>query len=216
MLRPGSTSSLISTVAFLGFAPAMFGQSEVHPFTFNVGGGFTAPTGRIANDIDYGGNVQAAAGLNFGRYLGVLGTFSFDAVGLTGSALSQVNAPNGYGHVFTFTVDPKITFPLGRGSFYVLGGGGWMRRTITFTQPALATTFIYAPWWGYIGPGYIQANQEIGSVSESAGTWDVGAGFNVPLPRGTQWKLYLEARYYDGLTTATHTTVVPVTLGLRW
>jgi hypothetical protein len=49
----------------------------------NVGGGFTTPTGRIATNLDYGGNFQAAGGLNLNQYLGVLGTFSFDGVGLT-------------------------------------------------------------------------------------------------------------------------------------
>lgn len=174
------------------------------------------PTGRIANDLDWGGTFQAAGGLNLNQYLGVLGTFSFSDRGLTNSALNQVSAPGGYGHIFTFTIDPKISFPVGRGSFYVLGGGGWMRRTIVFTQPVLASTFVYAPWWGYIGPAYFTTNQVLGSFSENVGTWDIGGGFNIPLPRSTNWKLYVEARYYDGLSNGTHTTVVPVTLGLRW
>jgi hypothetical protein len=29
-------------------------------------------------------------------------------------------------------------------------------------------------------------------------------------------KLYLEARYYDGLTNNTHTSPVPITFGIRW
>jgi hypothetical protein len=36
---------------------------------------------------------------------------------------------------------------------------------------------------------------------------------NFPLPR-TYVKLYLEARYYDGLTNNTHTSLVPITFGI--
>jgi hypothetical protein len=28
--------------------------------------------------------------------------------------------------------------------------------------------------------------------------------------------LYLEARYMDGLTNGQHTTIVPITFGIRW
>jgi hypothetical protein len=90
-----------------------------------------------------------------------------------------------------------------------------MRRTVQFTQPTLATTIIFDPWWGYYGPGFVAANQVLGSVTRDAGVWDVGAGWNFGLPR-TSLKMYLEARFYDGQTEATHTTIVPITLGIRW
>jgi outer membrane protein with beta-barrel domain len=193
-----------------------FGQSEDHRFTANVGGGFTAPTGRIANSLDIGGNFQAGAGININRYFGLTGTFGFQALGITGSALQAVNEPDGNGRVYTFTVDPKLTIPVGgRSSFYLLAGGGWLRRTVQFTQPTLATTIVFDPWWGYFGPAYVPANQVLGSVSQNAGVWDVGGGLNFPLPR-TGVKLYLEARYYDGLTNNTHTSFVPLTFGIRW
>ncbi len=193
-----------------------FGQSEDHPFTANVGGGFTAPTGRIANSLDIGGNFQASAGINLSSYLALTGTFGFQALGITGSALQAVNEPDGNGRVYTITVDPRFTLPLGgRSSFYVLAGGGWLPRTVQFTQPTLASTFVFDPWWGYYGPALVPANQVLGSVSQNAGVWDVGGGFNFPLPR-TRAKLYLEARYFDGLTNNTHTSLVPLTLGVRW
>jgi Outer membrane protein beta-barrel domain len=212
--------SLFGTMAALSIVvccpPACFAQSEEHHFTANVGGGFTATTGRISNNLDIGGHVQAGAGFNFNRYLGINGTFAFQGLGITGRALQAVNEPDGNGRVYTFTVDPKITFPLSEGSsFYLLAGGGWLRRTVQFTQPTLATTIVFDPWWGYFGPALVPANQVLGSVSENAGVWDVGGGVNLPLPR-TRMKLYLEARYYDGLTNGTHTTFVPITLGIRW
>lgn len=193
-----------------------FAQFEGHHFTANVGGGFTLPTGRISNSMDLGGNVQAGAGFRFNNYLGVNGTFTFQGLGITGSALRAVNQPDGNGRVYTFTVDPTITLPLrGRMNMYLLAGGGWLRRTVQFTQPTIATTIVYDPWWGYLGPAYVPANQVLGSVSENAAVWDIGAGFNFPLPR-THSQLYLEARYYEGLTNGAHTTFVPITFGFRW
>jgi hypothetical protein len=212
------STSLYTLLAFTltCCTPLSLAQSEDHHFTANVGAGFTAPTGRISNSLDIGGNVQAGAGFNFNRYLSINGTFAFQGLGITRSALSAVNEPDGNGRVYTLTVDPKFTFPLrGRSGFYLLAGGGWLRRTVQFTQPTVATTFVFDPWWGYVGPALVQANQVLGSVSENAGVWDIGGGMNFPLPR-TRVKLYLEARYYDGLTNSTHTSLVPITFGIRW
>lgn len=207
---------LVSATAVFASASLCWAQDETHHLTVNVGGGFTAVTGGISDRLDHGGNFQAGAGFNFNRYLGILGSFSFQGLGITRSALNAANQPDGSARVFTFTADPKITLPIGgRASFYVLGGGGWLRRTVEFTQPTLASTVIFDPWWGYFGPALVPVNQVLGTVTEDTGVWDVGGGMNFPLPR-TSMKLYLEARYYDGLTNGRHTTLVPITFGIRW
>jgi hypothetical protein len=200
--------------AFFGFTQFTYAQDEFHHLTFNVGGGYTAVTGNIADRLDHGGHFQAGVGYNFNRYLGILGTFTFNQLGLTGSALSAIDVPDGNSRVYSLTADPKFTIPLGIGQFYVLAGGGWMRRTVEFTQPTIAQTIVFDPWWGYFGPALIPANQVLGSYSLNAGVWDVGGGFNIPLPR-TRMKLYVEARYMNGITS-THTELVPLTVGLRW
>ena len=201
--------------AFFGFAQLTCAQSEVQHFTFNVGGGYTATTGNISNRLDGGGHFQAGIGYNLNRYLGILGTFTFHQLGLTGQALNALDVPDGTSRVYSFTVDPKITLPFRvLGGFYLVGGGGWMRRTVEFTQPTVAQTFVFDPWFGYFGPALIPANQVLGSYSQNAGVWDVGGGVNIPLPRA-KFKLYVETRFYDGITN-THTTLVPITVGLRW
>jgi hypothetical protein len=190
-------------------------QSEDHFLTFGVGGGFTTQTGRTANYLDRGGNLQVTGGINLGPILGLGATFMYNGMGLTGRALSEVNVPDGHSNIYTLTVEPKIKIPLGFAKAYVLGGGGWMRRTVTYTQPVLASTFIYDPWWGYYGPGLVTANQELGSTSQNAGVWDLGAGLEFRLPR-TSWKFFAEARYFSGLTNQTHTNIIPITFGARW
>src|SRR5579883_1701044 len=116
--------TLLSCFVSICLIPSANAQDETHHFTANVGGGYTSVVGGIGNRLDGGGNFQAGAGFNFNRYLGVLGTFSFNQLGVTRSALDNLNVPDGNGRVYTFTVDPKFTLPLrGRASVYVLGGG---------------------------------------------------------------------------------------------
>jgi hypothetical protein len=90
-----------------------------------------------------------------------------------------------------------------------------MRRTVEFTQPTLAQTIVFDPWWGYFGPGLVSVNQVLGSVSSDAGMYNVGAGVNIPLPR-TAIKLYVEGRYMHGFTPDANTRIVPLTVGIRW
>lgn len=205
-----------TAIAVLGLSQTAFGQSDFHHLTIYGGGGYTDVVGSVSSRLQGGGNFQVGAGFRFNPVLSINGTFNFNQLGITRRALNEANEPDGNARVYTFTVDPKITIPLGeRFSAYVLGGGGWLRRTVEYTQPTVASTYLFDPWFGYFGPVYIPANQVLGTFSQDAGVWDVGAGLNFPLPR-THLKLYVEARYYEGMTSNTHTTVVPITVGLRW
>jgi hypothetical protein len=59
--------------------------------------------------------------------------------------------------------------------------------------------------------GYTSA----GCIVSNSGRFDVGGGVNLPSPFSTL-NFFVEARYYKGLTTNTYTTIVPVTIGIRW
>ena len=190
-------------------------QDEDHHFTLSVAGGLTTITGRDAGKLDHGGNVQAGAGYFFNRYLGVTGNFMFSQLGITGRELNLLNEPDGNARTYTFTVDPTIRVPLRGGvSVYALAGGGFLRRTVEFTQPTLAQTFIYDPWWGFFGSALVPANQILGSVTSNSGAFNTGAGVNFPLPR-TRLHLFIEARYVHGFTSNTNTSIVPIVFGIR-
>jgi hypothetical protein len=204
--------------SFLFVPSAVFAQDdeEFHHLTLSAGAGLTMITGADAGKLDHGGNLQLNGGYFFNRYLGVTGNFMFSDLGITRTALNNLNVPDGSGRVYSFTVDPTLRLPLGRGfSAYVLAGGGYLRRTVEFTKPTLVQTTIFDPWWGYFGPALVPANQILGTVTDNAGAFDVGGGLNMPLPR-TRAKLFVEARYFKGFTGGTDTAVVPITLGLRW
>jgi opacity protein-like surface antigen len=204
------------TTSFLILANQSFAQDEDHHLTVNVGGGLTTITGREAGKLDHGGNFQIGAGYNFNRFFGITGNFMFHQLGITGRELLRLNVPDGNGRAYTFTVDPTLRLPLGQHwSVYVVAGGGYLRRTVEFTQPTSAATFVFDPWWGYFGPVLVPVNQILGSVSSNAGAFDVGAGINVPLPV-PRLHVFLESRYVHGFTDKSNTTIVPITVGIRW
>ncbi|HLJ14830.1 MAG TPA: outer membrane beta-barrel protein [Bryobacteraceae bacterium] len=208
----------VAAAVFFGLSYGACAQTETefHHFTFNAGGGLTMITGRDAGELDHGGNFQAGAGINFNRYFGITGNFMFNQLGITRGALDALNEPDGNGKVYSITADPTIHMPLGHGfNAYLLAGGGWLRRTVQFTQPTIAETTVFDPWWGYFGPALVPVNQVLGSVSDNGGVYDIGGGLNIPLPN-TGIKLYLEARYYHGFTNNSNTEIVPVSLGIRW
>lgn len=189
---------------------------DFHHLTFNVGGGYTAATPNISTNLDRGGNLQAGVGLNLTRHLGVQGTFMFNGLGITRTALNTAGQPDGFARVYSFTIDPKITlWSTEDASFYVLGGGGWMRRTVEFTQPALVGTVIFHPWFGYFGPALVPTNQVLGSITEDTGTWDVGTRLNFRFPH-MPVNFYLEGRFLEGLTNGRHTNIAPITFRIRW
>lgn len=216
MFHPSKHLGISTVIAFMGFCQVALAQNDFHHLTIYGGGGYTAVTGSISSRLDGGGNFQVGAGYKFNPLFSINGTFNFNQLGITRQALNEANQPDGNARVYTFTVDPKLTIPFGnRFSGYILAGGGWLRRTVQYTQPTVATTYIFDPWFGYFGPALVPANQILGTFSQNTGAWDVGAGLNFPLPR-TNLKLYVEARYYEGFTNNTHTTVVPISVGLRW
>jgi outer membrane protein with beta-barrel domain len=213
-MKLGSLS--IAICGLLLCAGVSTAQVDFHHLTFNVGGGYTAATPNVATYLDRGGNLQAGVGLNVTRHLGLQGTFMFNGLGITRTALNTAGQPDGFARVYSFTIDPKITlWSTEDASVYVLGGGGWMRRTVEFTQPTLVGTVIFDPWFGYLGPALVPTNQVLGSITEDTGTWDVGTGLNFRVPR-MPVNFYLEGRFLAGLTNGRHTTIAPITFGIRW
>jgi len=212
---PGKNRAGTYFILFLAFACLCAAQSEEPPVAFHVGGGLTAITGSDSGRLDKGGNLQAGAGHFFNRYFGIEGSFMWNQLGITGSELNRLGQPDGNARVYTVTVDPTFRFPLGRGfSAYVFVGGGYLRRTVEFTQPTLVGTFVFDPWWGYVGPALVPANQILGSVSSNSGAVNGGGDLNIPIARRAH--LFIEPRYVRGFTSNSKTTIVPITVGLRF
>lgn len=197
------------------FTGAAFAQSEERPVTVSVAGGLTTVVGHNAGRLDHGGDFQVSGGYFLNRNFGITGALQFSNLGITGSELARLNEPNGTARAYTLTIDPTVRFSLSRRmTGYILGGGGYLRRTVEFTQPALAQTLIFDPWWGYFGPALVPVNQVLGSVTSNAGALDAGAGINLPV--GSGMKVFFETRYVHGFTRHSNTSLVPIIFGVRW
>jgi hypothetical protein len=117
--------------------------------------------------------------------------------------------------MWSLTVGPMWRFPIGgMVDGYVLGGVGWYRRTVEFTQPTVGVIDVIDPWWGYIGPVFVPTNQVLGSVTKDAFGGNAGGGVSVKLGESGA-AVFAEVRYHYANTKPTSTAVVPVSFGLR-
>lgn len=191
----------------------LLGQSEesLRHVTLSLGAGFTTRTGSIVSDIDNGGNFEVNGGYFFNRHLGITGNFLFSEAGVTRSALSALNQPDGMARIYAVTGDPTVRLPLGRGFvMYALAGGGYVVRDLHFMKPVLVgSSSTHMPFM--LMPGFAST----GSIVNGSAGFDVGAGLNVPSPwKGA--KVFFEVRYLKGFTSNLNTSVVPATVGIRW
>jgi hypothetical protein len=203
-------------------------RSFLSALTWEAGAGFNAPVQDSVGDITWGYNFNLGAGYQFTRRLSALIEYQFIHDKLPGQLISEVGATGGYAHIWSFTVDPVVDlFPKSANDAYVTGGGGFYRKVTSFTDPEPAQFCTYF----YCGIGYV--NTVVGHFSSNQGGWNIGGGYQHRLGGmygDSRTKLFAEARYLkvltpvvnsspNGLGVATlreDTTIIPVTLGVRW
>ena len=206
----------------LAFASCLFAliggtaiAQEVSPFSFNIGAGFTEPVGNTGRHLDMGWNLEAGGGFNFGPYLSAMLDLGYNHMGINSGTLDAIGVPGGLVTVFSATVDPVIHLtPHGRFDIYITGGGGLYHRYQEFTQPALASTVGFDPFFGFF-PAVVGVNQVLASYSVNKPGYDFGAGIAL----GSKWhgKFYAEARYNHMFNNhGAHTDYLPVSFGFRW
>jgi hypothetical protein len=187
------------------------------PITFGLGG-MVAPN--VDSGLKWGWDLQAGAGIavtpwshhrDWRLYLSVnllfehLGVKS-EALGTTASMNSELQEAIGAkARFYSVTFDPTIRFGgKRRVSGYVLGGAGWLRRSIDFTGPATGGILVQPTAPSILSPG------------SSSMAVDAGAGMNLRLggPGSVMW--FAELRYVRGLAINRTTTLIPVSIGFRW
>lgn len=186
-------------------------------FTFAVGGGFTEPVKHSANRLDTGFNFTVGGGLNFTPHFGILGEFGYNQLGVTSAVLQREGVPDGAGRIYSFTLNPIVHFnPRGRVDAYIVGGGGYYRRTIEFTEPSLIAVTAFDPFFGVFFPATIPANTVLGSFTQNKGGLNIGAGFSVRVRGDSNAKFFAESRYHYIYTRPVGMGLLPVTFGFRW
>ncbi|HEY0263258.1 MAG TPA: hypothetical protein VGC07_01925 [Granulicella sp.] len=224
-------------------------------YAFSVGGGFTLPTGGTHNYFSTSWDFQAGVGRNFNKNVGVMLDFNWANFGIQTPILNNQlglynNLPcdptlgdcspltqlGGYGHVWSFAIDPIYNFAqTDRTGAYVTGGVGFYHKITTFTTPGIGE---YCDFYGFCYQ--YQANQPIDSYTSNAFGVNVGLGYTYKFSRFSNTKFYVEGRYIynansrkpesgttqenstgDGSFNAfpqnsAPTTFIPITFGLRF
>lgn len=214
MRRNRFTACFIAIAPLLACSSPLFAQID-HRFTLQGGGGGSVVAGPIGHRLDSGWHLQAGAGYNLTSHLSVLGEFSFDRLGLTQSFIQAAQVPDGDAHVLSLTVDPMYHFNLsGKWGAYVIGGGGFYRRTIQFTQPTTQIVDVFDPFFGFF-PTEVPTSEVLASFSRNAGGVNVGVGITYALGDSGA-KLFFETRYHHAFTAGTATQYLPITVGIGW
>ena len=229
----GSADALPAAPAAEGAAAAgQGGGYQSHSIwshlTYEVGGGFNAPSSESSKYITWGGQLNLGAGYRFNPHFSTLLEYQFLDDKLPGALIAQTGANGGNAHIWSFTAAPVYElFPTHTNDIYITGGGGFYRKVTNFTNP---TPTQYCTYF-YCGYGY--ANQVVGHFSSNQGGWNIGGGFSHRM--GGQYgeskvKLFAEVRFLDVLTPAMTTSpnglgitsvgkdtkVIPVNFGVRW
>ncbi|MGH9535936.1 MAG: hypothetical protein ACRD2E_13885 [Terriglobales bacterium] len=210
-LRAGLILALLAALEL----PSL-GQTYLPHWTGDVGFGVAPVVGGIGKDLSTGWDFTAAFGRRLSRQLALQGEFDYDSLGVTGQALQALKMPAGAADLWSLSAEPVWTFRRGKLGWFVKGGVGYYRRTVRFLQPTFTSTFIFNPWWGYIGPALVPADIILGAVSENAFGANGGFGISARLPRSNGARVFVEVDYRWAHTQPTTTTLLPVTLGIRW
>lgn len=209
---------ILSACCMVGlFLTGELAAQDTSKFAFNVGGGFTEPVIHTDQRTNTGWNITAGAGWKLSPYFGVSAEFGYNRLDLSTATLTAVGVPGGNAHIYSVTLEPTVHLnPKGRVGAYVIGGGGYYRRTIDFTQPTVETVTFFDPFWGVFFPAAVPATQVLASFVQNKGGLNIGGGIEARVKGDSNVKVFAEARYHYIFTSPIRTTILPVTFGLRW
>jgi hypothetical protein len=188
-------------------------------WTFNVGAGANLDSGTTKTFVRGGGGV-AAAGVarNANKYLGLRADFTFANLPLRDSALELAQAPSATNHLFAFTLDPIINFPVSsKYGGYVFIGPGFYHRSGSLDSSTAVPGSACNPfwsWWGACPNVSIPLSGNFLNSSLNQFGYNLGGGVTRKMPSGVE--LYAEFRLTHGSHNNITTDVRPITIGLRW
>jgi hypothetical protein len=188
---------------------------EAPRFTFNLGAGFTNPTGTAGDRLNTGWNFDLGGGVNLNRYVGALLKWNYNNLGMNAATLNGLGFPGGDIRVWSLTAEPIVhLFPERHFDVYLTGGGGLYHQVRELTRPAIIGTYVYNPIVGSY-PAVVPVNLALESASVNKPGFNGGIGITL----GTKWnaKFYVETQFHrmfldHGLTL----DYIPVTFGVRW
>ena len=195
--------------------------AQDHSCTVHVAGALAIPKGEDGHNFDRAGwGFQAGGGFAVTRQAEVRGgtwfitaNFMYEKFKATAAALAAAknlnptqlaDATAAHGAFSSITIDPTIRYRFNpRFSVYGLGGFGWLRRGVSFNGANPATL--------------LQSNGvTLDRLVSNSGVFDAGGGANFGLSSRGGVMLFVEARVYRGMAVNGGSTLVPISLGVRW
>jgi hypothetical protein len=191
--------------------------------TFNFGGGISTPLNPTGAYTGISGNFNVGAGYKIDNKNSISGEFLYSGLPTNLFVAHPVDAPTGNINLYSLAVNFRHQIDRIHGSpfgVYGIVGGGWYYRYSSIDKnfvvpPGTACQPIYG-WWGYTCDpnGYVYS-QTVAYKGASAAGLNGGVGFTIRLS-DSGWKFYTEARYHYAFTDRIPTTLIPVTMGIRY
>ena len=193
--------------------------SSAQSFNFNVGAGPGFPMSTTNDFAHTSYNFVAGAGPNVVPHVKLNAEFMFHGLPVQDNIIQQLGFSNIKGRLYSLTGNLIVGSSIGWGkSAYLIGGGGWYRRTIEAKQTVLSVGEICEPWWWWDAQcvnGILTSEVTVGSRTSSAGGFNIGGGLTFRLGESRS-NFYAEVRYHRAFTRNVETTVLPITFGIRW
>lgn len=185
--------------------------------TFEGGGGFTIPAGSDSKNINVGYNILLGGGYMLNKRFGALAEWNFNRHAIPNAVLQEAQEPGGNYHFWTASIDPIYNYWIGnKWGGYGIGGGGFSRKLVSFTQPF---TTCYP---SYFGCYPVYGNVVVYHYSSNQAMVDIGSGVTFRFSPYNRTKLFMEARVVKLFTSSAtqlpgkNVLLVPVTFGVRW
>jgi Outer membrane protein beta-barrel domain len=205
----------IAVLACLVFTGIGFAQEEGHKWSANVGGGFTPLLGDLSRRLDNGWHVTFGAGYRPTSRFTIGGQVMYNGLGVSQGTLNEFSVPAGNAHLWAFTAEPRLSFaPRHHFSPYLIGGVGYYRRVVEFTQPTVTTVTVFDPFFFGFFPVLVPANQVLGRITRNGIGGNGGFGFEFGMRHGV--KIFTEARFHYASTGSVPTRMIPFTIGVRF
>jgi hypothetical protein len=194
-------------------------RNDEPKYNFNVAGGFGLPLGRTNDFANLGGNFTIGGGCNINPVFGVSGEIMYQGLPINESVRAQIRVADVSSWLYGFTGNLIMRAPIkGKFGFYGIIGGGLYRRTSQLSRETLVPGTVCVPgweWWVECVDGLVPIDEVLASESDNVFGGNAGVGITFRPGEGNM-KVYTEVRYHYAPTERVTTSVLPITIGVRW
>jgi hypothetical protein len=189
-------------------------------FNLNFGAGPGFPLSSTANFVHNSYDLVVGGGPNLRPHIKMNAEFMFHGIPVNQDIVKQVGVSDIKGRLYALSGNLMLGTSIGgRKGAYLIGGGGWYRRTLEAKQTVLKEGTVCVPFWDWWNvqcvDGIYPTDVTVGSRTVSAPGFNVGGGLTYALGE-SRANVYFEVRYHHAFTPSVDTVVLPLTFGVRF